>query len=506
MNSVRIAARNSELAKIQAQLVGKALQQKHPELSVEYSFRESAGDQDLTTPLWQMGGRGVFTEDFYYDILQKKCDLVVHSWKDLPVEPRDKTNVIGVLEREDVRDVLLIPKALGEWWAKVSKIKILTSSPRRIHNLASALPKLLPQSKSGANVHIEFAAVRGNVPTRLRKVFESSEPCGVIIAKAALDRLIDHSPGFVEQVKMCSFMVLPLFINPPAPAQGCLAVEYLRENKNLESLLRTIESKDASHVVAERDFLASYGGGCHQKIGAYSVTKPYGRLFVGLGESDDKVAIRRIEISEQSFPPKVKNETNIYPSLPSDEAQFNREEVKLKEDKLVMLNAFDLLVSRENALPSNFKPSSKQIIWTSGVKTWMALAARGIWVHGTLDSLGEAEPINADRLAGRRLQFKKVTHQLAGSSRFSAIATYRLVKRSIQQDLTHKTHFYWMSGTAFLEAKSNNPKIGENGFHSCGPGQTYELLKSEINDPKRLSVFLNHSQWKEFVLLGQSKI
>ncbi|EMG11536.1 hypothetical protein LEP1GSC116_1862 [Leptospira interrogans serovar Icterohaemorrhagiae str. Verdun HP] len=39
---------------------------------MELFFREASGDQDLQTPLWKMGTKGVFTQDLTADLVEKK--------------------------------------------------------------------------------------------------------------------------------------------------------------------------------------------------------------------------------------------------------------------------------------------------------------------------------------------------------------------------------------------------------------------------------------------------
>jgi hydroxymethylbilane synthase len=55
--------------------------------------------------------------------------------------------------------------------------------------------------------------------------------------------------------------------------------------------------------------------------------------------------------------------------------------------------------------------------------------------------------------------------------------------------------FYWMSSSAFNYVLKQYPKI-INGYHACGPGNTYEVLKKVIKDPERLEVVLSYNAWK----------
>src|SRR5207245_10555109 len=176
-----LAARRSELARIQAIEVGDALRKANPQVTIEYSFRESLGDKNQNDPLWQMPEKGVFTQDFREGLLRGEFDLVVHSLKDLTIENDPETEIAATLARADARDLLLVR---NDRWAEVERtgvIAILTSSPRRAYNLDSFLREALPAKLRELN----FVNVRGNVPTRVRKLFQSDVD-GLIVAKAAL--------------------------------------------------------------------------------------------------------------------------------------------------------------------------------------------------------------------------------------------------------------------------------------------------------------------------------
>src|SRR3989442_4073685 len=266
---VTIASRRSELARIQALQVREALRAAHRHLEIKYSFRESRGDKNVERPLWQMPEKGVFTQDFREGLLHGKFDLVVHSWKDLTIENYPETEIPATLPRADARDLLLLRK---DRWVEVERtgaISILTSSPRRAHNLESFLRDALPAKPRELN----FVNVCGNVPTRVRKLFQSDVD-GLIVAKAALDRLLEANQEAVvatqtelrEALSRCHFMVLPLRANPSAPAQGALAIEISRRREDLGYLLAPINCPETLAVVArEREILASYGGWCHRK-------------------------------------------------------------------------------------------------------------------------------------------------------------------------------------------------------------------------------------------------
>ncbi|MEZ4871898.1 MAG: hydroxymethylbilane synthase, partial [Bdellovibrionales bacterium] len=88
---ITIASRKSALAQIQSRAVGNALLAHHPQLVIDYKFSASAGDKDQDRELTSFGDKGAFTSDFYQGLVDGSYDLVVHSWKDLPIESRPKT-------------------------------------------------------------------------------------------------------------------------------------------------------------------------------------------------------------------------------------------------------------------------------------------------------------------------------------------------------------------------------------------------------------------------------
>src|SRR5690348_14710298 len=97
--TLKIGSRKSDLARLQAYEVARALQSNltkaaQTELAIEYLFKSSFGDENLTESLSQMPEKGVFTKDLTDDLLAGRLDVVVHSWKDLPTEDAPGTEII----------------------------------------------------------------------------------------------------------------------------------------------------------------------------------------------------------------------------------------------------------------------------------------------------------------------------------------------------------------------------------------------------------------------------
>ena len=108
---LKMASRKSDLARLQLQTVGKYLKdQIHAE--PEFIYSESFGDKNLDIDLSGAENKGLFTKDFYEAIVKQDVDMVVHSWKDLPIEDNE-TTIAMTLPRHDARDLLLVKKSLS---------------------------------------------------------------------------------------------------------------------------------------------------------------------------------------------------------------------------------------------------------------------------------------------------------------------------------------------------------------------------------------------------------
>ena len=126
---LRILSRASDLARLQALLVGRALTARFPEIEVTYLTRVASGDRDVTTPLAALPDKGAFTSDLSDALSAGEADALVHSWKDLPLEERPGTSIVATLERADPRDVLLVRRDAAT--RQPAALKVLSSSPRR---------------------------------------------------------------------------------------------------------------------------------------------------------------------------------------------------------------------------------------------------------------------------------------------------------------------------------------------------------------------------------------
>lgn len=481
---LRLSARQSELAQVQAFMFAKALQDQ---CEFEFLFRPSLGDKNLTDPLWKMPEKGVFTEDFVNDLLQGNTDLVVHSWKDLPIESKTKTQIVATLKRADPRDLLVFKKTS----LRKKNIRIFSSSPRRAYHLAENLKELLPFAVDG----LSFLPVRGNIQTRFRKLAEDSEIDGLIVAKAAVDRLIEQNefPQTKVQIQQylnqLEWMVLPSDLCPPAAAQGAIAVEVASENQSVLNRVAAVnDSQTFECVEMERALLKSFGGGCHQKIGVL-VLKLQDQFLVSLsGQTESGVTLKYRKLVKTFDLKAIQNQAQKSNSGLKQSNVFTSKELGRFTERIPLAVTVDpdrhYLVSKADALPAAVR--TQKLLWVAGSETWKKLAQRGLWVHGSLEGLGEAFLPSAISWADSKLDWKKLTHTEAVNSA-NSVATYQLQltkgwREHFKSRLNECRHFYWTSGFYFKQALNEFPQIKEKA-HGCGPGNTLEVLQSFGIDP-----------------------
>jgi hydroxymethylbilane synthase len=483
LKTLTIISRKSHLAQIQAETVGKRILKLFPSMEIKYIQKDTQGDIDLNTPLHKMPEIGVFTNDIRNELIQKNADLAVHSWKDLPVEMGEGTKISATIERADLRDILIFKKS------SVSKNTVC---------IYTSLPKALPSKPK----KIKFLDIRGNIATRIKKLV-NSDVDGLVMAKAALDRIIiDDSAKFskekqevIDLFKELNWMVLPLSENPSAPAQGALAIETRADDKEIFKILKKINNEEVFRSVEkERKILKEYGGGCHQKIGVSYQILEMGEVLNLKGETEEG-----IRLNKNSFYPKTKftDESfskiqSIYPENPENSSFFDRKNIKNSSKALKEIIHSGIYVSRSNALDNFSDIKDSNTIWTSGIKTWISLSSKGLWVNGTSDSLGEIE--SPPENIFKEIKWYKISHDAAPKGDKEIIPTYRLIKKELPEEIKNVTHFYWMSSSSFEYALEKYPEI-KNKSHACGLGRTFEEISAII--PGKVYPYLKYQDWLE---------
>jgi hydroxymethylbilane synthase len=286
-----LGTRGSALALAQTNLVGAALCAAHADLEVSHQVVVTTGDlrqSQRPGPPDPDSDKSIWTRELEAALADGRIDAAVHSAKDVPTELPAGFQLVACLPRAAVEDVL-VSKYPGGLKALPEGATVATSSVRRARQLHLHRPDL------------RVVAIRGNVPTRLRKLEADPSLDGLVLARAGLDRLGYLTPWYClpgnqseSNPNLCpSSRATDLLPNPqgpslptglhatllsadsflPAAGQGIVVLETLGEDARRDLMLSAITHQPTWIALrAEREFLRLLNAGCHTPIGLLSTT------------------------------------------------------------------------------------------------------------------------------------------------------------------------------------------------------------------------------------------
>ena len=268
---VRLGTRGSQLSLRQSEAVVRALRLCAPEISIEVVVIQTAGDRAPDVPLERLEGIGFFAKELEAALLDGRCDLAVHSAKDLPTQVHRDLCLAAFPPRADPRDVLI--DSAGRTLATLPPgARVATSSVRRRAQILYQRPDVTPVS------------IRGNIDTRLAKL-ERGLCDALCVAGAGLVRM-----GWERRVSEW----LEPEVMLPAPGQGALALEVRRRDSDLVELARLIDHAPTRGAAeAERAFVARLGSGCRAPAAALATVEAGVVTLEGLVAREDGSVVRR---------------------------------------------------------------------------------------------------------------------------------------------------------------------------------------------------------------------
>jgi hydroxymethylbilane synthase len=259
---VKLGTRGSRLAQWQAEWVRDQLATRG--VSAQIVVIKTRGDAEVDRPLHELEGKGFFTKEIEDALLDGRIDVAVHSLKDLPTQLPTGLALAAVPPRHDPRDALVGGASLG---ALPAGARVGTSSLRRITQVRYLRSDL------------QVVSLRGNVPTRVRKVEEGDGCDAALLALAGLERL--SLGGRATPIDPLEVM--------PAPGQGALGLEIRADDRRTRDALQPLgDAASARAVAAERAVLAALGGGCQAPVAAWVDGR---RLFGRVTAADGSVQL-----------------------------------------------------------------------------------------------------------------------------------------------------------------------------------------------------------------------
>ncbi len=272
-----VATRGSALALWQAEHVKARVQAVAPGVVVELNVIKTQGDKILDVPLAKVGGKGLFVKEIEQALIDRTADVAVHSMKDVPAELEPGLVLAAVSTREVPWDALCSRGPVTLATLPIGAT-VGTSSMRRQCQLLAVRPDL------------KIAMLRGNVPTRIKKL-DDGEFDAIVLAAAGLTRL-----GLADRITQ----LLGLEVSIPAVAQGVLGLETRAEDANTAQLIRKAlhDPAEERRIAAERSFLKRMGGSCQTPLAAHALDRPGGGLrILGMCGMPDGSRILRAELS-----------------------------------------------------------------------------------------------------------------------------------------------------------------------------------------------------------------
>ncbi len=239
---IRIGTRHSPLAIWQATWVAQALESIRFQtelIPITTTGDVAAGDLSLA------GQTGWFTKEIQRALLDGRCDVAVHSLKDLPTQVNPKLRLIATPPREDTRDALISRNDLQIEQLPMGA-KVGTGSPRRRAQLLALRPDLV------------VPGIRGNVETRIAKL-DRGEFDAIVLAAAGLKRL-------GSEHRITQFLEPPQFL--PAIGQGALGLEIRADDRSMADAVSQLNDPVTMQAtLAERSLLRTLKAGCLAPVG-----------------------------------------------------------------------------------------------------------------------------------------------------------------------------------------------------------------------------------------------
>jgi len=262
IEKITLGTRGSELALTQTTMVTAALQTAHPQLQVERQIIQTSGDKRQDLRFSEFSGvaqvdKGIFIKELEAALENGQINAAVHSLKDVPSDLAAGFTIAAVLPRAAIEDVMITrdPHTLD---SLPKGARVGTSSVRRAAQLKFLRPDL------------QIVEIRGNVPTRVKKVLGENALDAVLLAAAGLLRL-----GLMNgaHINIAGATLSALTLDPvkflPAAGQGAIAIECRADDAAVIQAVRALNHAETeARVTAEREFLKILGAGCQTPVGA----------------------------------------------------------------------------------------------------------------------------------------------------------------------------------------------------------------------------------------------
>lgn len=275
----RIGTRGSKLALWQAHWIQSMLHEEGEQ--AEIIVIKTQGDQIQNLGFDKLEGKGFFTKEIEQKLAEEDIDIAVHSLKDLPTEQHEHLKIAALTERANPADCLLTRVE------SVDKGQILNIKKSGVVGTSSLRRQAFLED---LREDLQVAQLRGNVPTRLKKLREGKYDA-IVLAQAGLDRIgADISDLNTWTLSPREFI--------PAAGQGVVAVQIRRNDPDCEQAVQQLHRREVAICTnVERKVLSLMEGGCHIPLGVYCEQDALNNFHVWAAWQPPNESLRRVKVS-----------------------------------------------------------------------------------------------------------------------------------------------------------------------------------------------------------------
>lgn len=289
---IKIISRKSLLAMWQTETIAGQLNRNN--IETEITKMETKGDKVLDRSIAKIGSKGVFTEELEERLACGLSDIAVHSAKDMQSQLPDGFELIAFSKREKVNDVLLSIDSNIDIEDPQTKIRIGTSSVRRIAFLSHFYP------------HLETVEMRGNLQTRIQKMKDGV--CDALMLAYAGVKRMEYDDLIIKTFSETEFI--------PPVGQGCIAIEASNSlsAEKKERIRKSLNNRQSELcLLAERAFLRKLEGGC--SIPAFALAQLDGGIITingGLASIDGNKIIQNRQVGPKESAEQLGEQLGAY--------------------------------------------------------------------------------------------------------------------------------------------------------------------------------------------------
>ncbi|MFI5132067.1 MAG: hypothetical protein ACHQFX_18830 [Chitinophagales bacterium] len=480
-------------------------------INVHVIARSSRGDALQDVPLHTVEGSDFFTQDIFDSLANNEADIAVHSLKDMSSEHFFGANKFAVVDRDDVRDVVILSQNASVKSERGENLVIGTCSPRREEMAIGFLQKALPRVNK--NFRIETKSIRGNIDTRLRKL-DSGEYDGIILATAGLNRLLtpsavsnpDGGHSINNLLKDKKLILLPLIECAPAPCQGAIVAEANASNQKAMEVLAAInDGKLTDACIQEKHIAKQYGVGCLQRFGVTTIRYGNKEVIYAAGRDNEGTVFT----TWTGLPGINMTDKNLFSATDLMGSFFtydyNGERSDIQEQVVYVAN-YKAVEQKEV-----IEQLKGKRVWAAGTKTWFELAKKGIHVEGCADAFGLEFLQTAWQMPLFNISKKDIAvvtsneaAEIWRSKGWNVYGTYSAKEKhaqEIEQRVKHADVLFW---TSFRQYVQYQHAVKKDVIHVCSYGETAEQFKAAGISPVIFPNIKAFQQWKQTSIRSHS--